>query len=244
MYFMKWLVFNFGALILHLLFACNGNSNMTLAPDSSTPAALQAVDTLHYLALGDSYTIGEGVGETERFPFLTVALLRAKQVAVANPHYLATTGWTTQDLLHAIHQASFSKTYDLVSLLCGVNDQYQHLDTSGYRTRFSQLLDEAVALAGHRSHRVFVLSIPDYSATPFVAEAEKANVHDAINTFNAINKELTLSRSIAYIDITPATRNVTVDRTLLASDNLHYSCKEHQVWAELLAPVMLKNLEK
>ena len=138
---------------------------------------------------------------------------------------------------------TFSEPQDLVSLLCGVIDQYQNMDTAGYRERFLQLLDKAVALAGNRTDRVFVLSIPDYSATPFVQADTKARVHEAVDQFNAINKDLTLRRNIAYIDITPLTRKAATDQTLLAADGLHYSGKEHQLWAERLAPVMLKHLK-
>lgn len=207
-----------------------------------TPAAPSLQEkALRYLALGDSYTIGQSVAETERFPYLTAANLRTTGVSIADPDYIATTGWTTQNLLNAINQQSVG-TYDIVSLLIGVNDQYQHLDTAGYRNRFTLLLDKAIALAGNSSNHVFVLSIPDYSATPFVAAESKAYVHTEIDAFNAINKEITLRRNIAYIDITPLTREVATDKTLLASDGLHYSGKEHQKWADALAPVIAKNL--
>lgn len=173
-----------------------------LTPPPTAPAA----DTLRYLALGDSYTIGQSVEATERFPYLTTLLLRTQNKALADPEYIATTGWTTANLLAAINSAGTLGTFDIVSLLIGVNDQYQHLDTAGYRARFIQLLDKAVALAGNRKNHVFVLSIPDYSATPYVYEQDKARVHAEINAFNAINKELTLQSGIAYIDITPLTQ--------------------------------------
>ena len=159
---MNRLVFNFSALFLTLLFiAYCGKPNMPNATNSAMPDTSQMLPILHYLALGDSYTIGQSVAEHERFPYLTVALLRAQNISIADPEYIATTGWTTSDLLHAIDRAPGLGTYDVVSLLCGVNDQYQHLDTAGYRTRFEQLLDKAIALAGNRTRHVFVLSIPD-----------------------------------------------------------------------------------
>lgn len=200
-------------------------------------------DSLHYLALGDSYTIGQNVAIQERFPHLTVELLRMQNIPMAEPRYIATTGWTTANLLTAITTERNLKTYDAVSLLIGVNDQYQHLDTAGYRTRFTQLLDKAVALAGNRKSRVFVLSIPDYSATPFVAKADKARIHHEISLFNAINKQITLFHDIAYIDITPLTYEAATDATLLANDQLHYSGKEHQQWAALLAPAIQKSVQ-
>jgi lysophospholipase L1-like esterase len=235
---MKKTVFNGVLLILSFAVFINCDTP-AMPPDTATPKGT----TLRYLALGDSYTIGESVAANERFPYYTTALLRAKNIAVADPEYIATTGWTIENLLAAINKQAPSETYDIVTLLIGVNDQYQHLDTAGYRTRFRQLLDKAVALAGNRSNRVFVLSIPDYSATPFVVAENKIRVHTEINAFNAINKEITLRNNVAYINITPLTREATTDKSLLASDGLHYSGKEHQKWAEMLAPVIARKLQ-
>jgi lysophospholipase L1-like esterase len=147
------------------------------------------------------------------------------------------TGWTTLNLQNAINQTTLG-TYDVVSLLIGVNDQYQGLDTAGYRLRFTQLINKAVSLAGNNAKKVFVLSIPDYSVTPFVSAASKSRISREIDEFNAINKQIALGYNIAYIDITPLTREVANDPSLLANDGLHYSGKEHQKWAELLAPLV------
>ena len=204
--------------------------------DSNTKAPLR------YLALGDSYTIGEGVSENERFPFFTVALLRAQGVSIADPEYLAATGWTTHDLLAELRQKKVSQTYDVVSLLIGVNDQYRGLDAAGYRTRFEELLDKAIALAGQRPQRVFVFSIPDYSATPFVAEKDKARVRAEVDAFNVINNEIARSRAVSYSDIAPLTRQAAADVTLLAPDHLHYSGKAHRQWAQRLATAIQKHV--
>lgn len=190
-----------------------------------------------YLALGDSYTIGQGVQTVDRFPHITASVLRQQNVPLEDPQYIAKTGWTTANLQTAINQAP-PGTYDVVSLLIGVNDQYQGLDTAGYRIRFTQLINKAISLAGNNVKNVFVLSIPDYSATPFVAAASKASISKEIDNYNAINKQITLGYNIAYIDITKLTKDVANDTSLLASDGLHYSGKEHQKWAELLAPLI------
>jgi lysophospholipase L1-like esterase len=193
-----------------------------------------------YLALGDSYTIGQNVQDYERFPAQTVQLLRSENINVRDVEYIATTGWTTTNLLSAINLENPAKDFDIVTLLIGVNDQYQHKDTTGYRTRFTELLNKAVDFAGSRKARVFVLSIPDYSVTPFVSESNKARVSMQIDLFNAINKDITLQNEINYIDITPSTREAATDASLIANDGLHPSAKEYAVWANLLAPLIKK----
>lgn len=193
-----------------------------------------------FLALGDSYTIGEGVAVNDRFPHLTVAMLAAEGLSFSAPRYVATTGWTTAELMAGIETQGVAGTFDLVSLLIGVNDQYRGLDTAGYRARFTQLLNRAIGFAGNRTSRVFVLSIPDYSATPFVPPDKKEKVSREIDAFNAINRDVTLGYGITYIDITPLTRAAASDPSLLAADGLHYSGKEHALWAGLLAKEVRK----
>ena len=192
--------------------------------------------------MGDSYTVGQGVQVAERFPHITAALLRQQNIHLSDPQYIAMTGWTATNLQNAINQTSLG-TYDVVSLLVGVNDQYQGLDTAGYRIRFTQLINKAILLAGNNPKKVFILSIPDYSATPFTPVAVKARISSEIDNFNAINKQITLGYNIAYIDITSLTREVVNDPSLLAGDGLHYSGKEHQKWAELLAPLIKASLQ-
>ena len=133
--------------------------------------------------------------------------------------------------------------YDAVTLLIGVNDQYQGLDTAGYRIRFTQLLNKSIELAGGSVSKVFVLSIPDYSATPFVSSSNKEKVSREIDEFNAINKQITIGKGVAYINITPLTREAANDASLLAFDGLHYSGKAHQKWAALLEPLMKSALQ-
>jgi lysophospholipase L1-like esterase len=210
---------------------------------SEDTTATEPATGAKYLALGDSYTIGQSVLETERFPSQTVKLLRAQNINIRDVEYIATTGWTTTDLLSAINSQKPEKNFDIVSLLIGVNDQYEQRDTTGYGERFSALLNIAVGLAGGRNSRVFVLSIPDYSVTPFVPEKEKALVSMQIEQFNTINKEITLQNNITYIDITPSTRQAATDASLIANDGLHPSAKEYAVWASMLAPLIKKALQ-
>ena len=214
-------------------FSCN---KKTVAPTFSIPPPLTPPKS--YLALGDSYTIGQSVAENERFPAQTVSILKQQGVNMNEPVYIAQTGWTTANLQSAITNQNPPSTFDVVSLLIGVNDQYQGMDTSGYALRFTQLLEKAIQLAGGKKTNVFVLSIPDYSATPFVSSANKQKVKTEIDWFNAINKRITTSFNVSYTDITPSTREAATNAALVANDNLHPSGLEYKKWAEMLAPKM------
>ncbi|MGI8950741.1 MAG: SGNH/GDSL hydrolase family protein [Chitinophagaceae bacterium] len=196
-----------------------------------------------YLALGDSYTIGESVAENQRFPAQTSALLQKENININSIKYIAKTGWTTIDLQNAINAQNLHQTFDIVSLLIGVNDQYQGMDSSEYRIRFTQLLQKSIQLASNKLSHVFVLSIPDYSVTPFAANSDTVRIRREIDEFNFINKQITLSYNISYINITPLTKNMKNDASLIASDGLHPSAKEYANWALLLSPVMKQILQ-
>jgi lysophospholipase L1-like esterase len=195
---------------------------------------------LTWLALGDSYTIGEAVQEHERFAAQVIGMLKADGFDFSEPRYIATTGWTTKDLLNAISQQTVPAPYDIVSLLIGVNDQYQHLDTAGYRARFTECLEAAIRFAGNNRHHVFVLSIPDYSVTPFASDRDTGQIAREIDEFNAINKAITLSYEISYVEITALSREAKEDTSLIATDGLHPSGKEYAKWATLLATEIKK----
>ncbi|MDQ3551807.1 MAG: SGNH/GDSL hydrolase family protein [Bacteroidota bacterium] len=210
-----------------------------VSPSVSLPPAVSSADTLKtYLALGDSYTIGQSVAINERFPAQTVALLRQQGIKIADPVYIAQTGWTTANLQNAINNQNPANNFDVVSLLIGVNDQYQRMDTAGYAIRFAQLLEKAIQLAGGKKERVFVLSIPDYSVTPFVPADDKQRVAMEIDWFNEINFFITSSYGVSYTNITTSTRQAATNASLIANDNLHPSGLEYKKWAEMLAPKM------
>jgi lysophospholipase L1-like esterase len=220
-------------LVLFCLFSCSKKSNSQLIV---TPPA---DSTKSFLALGDSYTIGQSVPSADRFPAQTAALLKQQGKSIAEPVYIAQTGWTTINLQNAIASQNPPASYDIVTVLIGVNDQYQRMDTGGYATRFNQILETAIRLARGMKSRVFVLSIPDYSVTPFVAAADKSRVRMEIDWFNAINKRITLNNGISYTDITPSTREAENNPTLIANDNLHPSGLEYKKWAEMIATKIL-----
>lgn len=232
------------------LFSCKKDQAViTSAPGSADSVAMTdttaQTDTLlaftqkYYLALGDSYTIGQSVAEHERYPVQAVALLKIDSINFAAPEIIARTGWTTANLATAIQQTPPSKSnYDIVTLLIGVNNQYQGLSKEQYKTEFTDLLNKAIQFAGGRKRRVIVLSIPDYSVTPFVSSANAATVSAQLDLFNAINKEVTLAAGIQYLDITASTRLAVSDPSLIANDGLHPSGKEYTVWANSLAPLI------
>ncbi len=195
-------------------------------------------NTFTFLALGDSYTIGQSVAEAERFPNITADLLKNLGKGNSVPKIIATTGWTTANLLSAINANPPGNNYDVVTLLIGVNNQYQGRTIAEYRTEFTQLLMKAIEFArGSRTH-VFVLSIPDYGVTPFAQNSDTARIAMEIDMFNNVNKEIALANGVNYLDITPISRQGKTDNTLHATDGLHPSGKQYRRWSDLLAPMI------
>ncbi|SMO60163.1 SGNH/GDSL hydrolase family protein [Solitalea koreensis] len=201
--------------------------------------------TFTYLALGDSYTIGEAVEEKDRYPVQLVDLLNQQGIHLNLKSIIATTGWTTDELIADIKQAKPEQTFDIVTLLIGVNNQYRRRSIDAYRHDFRRLLRIANKLSGGNKKQVFVLSIPDWSVAPFANDGrDKQVITDAINKFNAVNKEETLNFGVHYINITPTSYLATADDSYIAPDNLHFSGKMYKKWAELLEPVVKSELEK
>lgn len=192
-----------------------------------------------YLALGDSYTIGESVPEKDRYPVQLTALLNSQSVSMYPPEIIARTGWTTGNLLSRIESDPPQKsTYDIVTLLIGVNNQYQRQPQNEYSEQFTILLKKAIAYAGNKKKRVIVISIPDYSVTPFATGYDRNKIAKEIDEFNTINKNITELNGVAYLYITDHTRLAATDNSLLAADGLHPSGKEYEVWAKRLLPMV------
>ncbi len=196
---------------------------------------------LRYLALGDSYTIGEGVLEAERWPVQLATRLRAAGLPVSPPEIIAFSGWTTDELADAIAQAAPVGPFDLVSLLIGVNNQYRGRSLPEYRQQFGSLLAQAIALAGGRAGRVLVLSIPDWGITPFALEMRRnpAQVAAEIDAFNAVNEEETRVRGARYVNVTAVSRQIVHNPNLLAADGLHPSGLMYAEWARLALPLAI-----
>ncbi|MBK8292392.1 MAG: SGNH/GDSL hydrolase family protein [Flammeovirgaceae bacterium] len=182
-----------------------------------------------YLALGDSYTIGESVTEKDRWPNQL-----AEKLSIPKPRIIATTGWRTDDLKGAMDAANLSNDYDLVSLSIGVNNQYQAKPTTQYEVEFEELLKRAIELAKGNSKNVFVVSIPDYGFTPF-GKPKQETITPQIDQFNEINKRITEKYKISYFDITEISRKGLDDPTLVATDGLHPSGKMYTLWVDRIS---------
>jgi lysophospholipase L1-like esterase len=198
-----------------------------------------------YLALGDSYTIGESVCSTGNYPMLLVDALRKAGVEVDFTRIVARTGWTTDELGEAISMADIEGigSYSFVSLLIGVNNQYRGRSLAEYGVQFLDLLNRAVALAGGSKERVFVISIPDYAFTPFGQSVSVDNrkggespsqISAEIDLFNEVNASITKGLGVPYFDITPISRQGLNEIGLVASDGLHPSAKQYGLWVELI----------
>lgn len=204
----------------------------------TTPTSSQ--QSIRYLALGDSYTIGESVCEDERWPNQLAAMLSEKDIQ-PEVTIIARTGWTTSELWDGIQANPPQGTYQMVSLLIGVNNQYRGNDINEYREEFRFLLQKSIEYAGGDASRVIVLSIPDWGVTPFAASRDADKIFTEINAFNAVNREETKSAGAHYVDITPISR--LNDSFLIAGDGLHPSGKMYKMWAEEVLPIAVEILK-
>lgn len=219
--------------------ACS--SSQVVAPAVVAPAPPPTPPTSTagtYLALGDSYTIGEGAAAADRWPVQLAGLARQQGLALAEPDIIARTGWTTAELQTAIQEANNQKTYDLVSLLIGVNNQYRGQSVAVYRAEFRALLATAVRFAGGRPGHVVVLSIPDWGQAPYAAGRDRARIGAEIDQFNAAAQAECQRADVAFIDITPLTRAAAGDATQFTADGLHYTGSQLRRWAEQALPVV------
>jgi lysophospholipase L1-like esterase len=197
--------------------------------------------SLRYLALGDSYTIGEDVPADQRWPVQLVQKLRGHGMAVDDPQIVAVTGWTTDELSSGMDQAEFAAGYDLVSLLIGVNNQYRGRPAGEYRDQFRTLLLRALALAGKRPERVVVVSIPDWGVTPFGRSSQRdlQQIAAELDVFNDIAREESIAAGARFVNVTGISRD---HAALVASDGLHPSGSQYALWTQAIEPVALATL--
>ncbi len=189
-----------------------------------------------YLALGDSYTIGEGIPLSESFPYQLVRDVRKKSMDMEDPLIIAVTGWTTTQLLSAIGKAKLKEEpYSLVTLLIGVNNQFQNKDIELYKREFEELLSISIQLAGNRPDRVVVISIPDYGITPFAQNRNPDKIGLELDSYNEINLQIAEKYNTWYVNITDISRSGKGNSTFLAEDQLHPSALQYKLWVEKIS---------
>lgn len=222
-------------------------------PDEAGPSPdPEPIDTLatnpppiHFLALGDSYTIGEAVSEPKRWPVQLRDSLLAQGINMESPRIIARTGWTTDELMRAVDGTSdLRDTFELVSLLIGVNNQYRGYDTVRYEREFPRLLQKALDFAGGDTSRVIVLSIPDYGATPFGNGADREKISRELDWYNAYAQEQAEENGVTFFDITPISREARDKPDLVARDGLHPSGLMYTRWVELIRGDVQQLLEE
>lgn len=199
--------------------------------------------TYSYLALGDSYTIGESIPLQKSFPYQTIQILRKKEYKFSAPEIIAKTGWTTGELQSALNNSTLLPKYDFVTLLIGVNNQYRGGNVVEYKEQFEELLKKAIELTNGKKEHVVVVSIPDYSLTPFAKSMDAEKVSKEIEMFNGVNKALSIQYKVQYVDITPASKDAGNHYSFIAQDGLHPSEKEYAQWAEKIADVIIAQLQ-
>ena len=185
-----------------------------------------------YLALGDSYTIGQSVEEKDRFPVLLTQDLNKRGNPYKPPKIIAKTGWTTDELKDAIIEENIDNNYDLVTLLIGVNNQYRGRDVEEFRVQFTELLDMAITFAKGQKENVIVISIPDWGVSPFAENRDREKISKEIDLYNKVKEEVTIARNVVFVNITDVSRSGLGKPEFFANDGLHFSGKMHQLWVD------------
>ena len=194
---------------------------------------------LSFLALGDSYTIGESVNPNLRWPVQLVdSLNTTNKFSFKPPQIIARTGWTTSELQKAIAESNISETYDLVSLLIGVNNQYRGYNIELYRQEFRALLEESIYFARNDTSRVFVVSIPNYGVTPFGIKKGEEKIRQELLEYDKIAEQISSEYGIPFVNITPISERAKTDSSLIANDELHPSGKMYSEWIHEILPVV------
>ena len=207
-----------------------------LFPLISFSQSLNIQSPVRFLALGDSYTIGQSVSVNQRWPNQLMDSLAFRGIIIDTTRIIATTGWRTDNLISAITNKNLQKqNYNLVSLLIGVNNQYQGSPFSQYVNQFPQLLDSAIRYAGGDTNHVFVVFIPDYAYTPYgQSTGNQTQISQGINQYNATNKHVADSLHVQYFDITPISRMGIAQPSYVAGDGLHPSGIQYTEWVKLM----------
>ena len=197
-------------------------------------------NTSKFLALGDSYTVGASVTFSERWPVQFLDELKLYTTVLDTLQIIATSGWRVDQLKFGMDNSNLEPPYGLVSLLIGVNNQYQGQNANDFRPEFIEMLEKSLKLVNNRKERFFVISIPDWGASPYGFGFDRAKVSKEINEFNSVVKEESEKRGLRYFNITTISRRALIDRTLIASDGLHPSGKMYKLWVDKIIPIISK----
>ncbi len=197
-------------------------------------------DAISFLALGDSYTVATSEKKVNSWPVQLTQILKKKGVSLNSPEILAKAGWTSTDLIENMEKQQLSNSFGLVGLLIGVNNQYKNKDIDIFKREFPRLLETSIALAKNDPKNVFVLSIPDWSVTPFARFKDKKKIVKELNNYNSIIEEEAKKRGVLFIEITQSSRNAAVNPSLIASDSLHPSKKMYKLWAKKISKKLFK----
>jgi len=202
------------------------------------PENLSYHSKISFLALGDSYTIGEGVMESECWPVQLADTLKKRGYVMDAPQIIAKTGWTTTELIAELKSINLTESFAIVSLLIGVNNQYRGASINNYRAEFEYLLQRAIIFAENQPTRVIVFSIPDWGVTPYAENRDRLKIRSEIEAFNVCNRKSTLDAGAKYIDITDISQEAATDPSLLAADKLHPSGKMYRRWVKRIVPII------
>ncbi|WP_299900561.1 SGNH/GDSL hydrolase family protein [uncultured Aquimarina sp.] len=216
------------------IFSCSSDETLQITIEEEEQP--EEIQRFSFLALGDSYTIGQGVTESESWPFQLQNVLTSETQQIEEVKVIAQTGWTTSNLLSAI-ETQDPGNYDIVSLLIGVNNQFQRIDFTVFESEFNLLLNKAISLANGNKKKVFVVSIPDYGVTPFGSNNSDV-IAEEIDIYNTYIQQQCEAQEIPFIDVTSISRNLGDSEGALATDNLHPSANQYRLWVEEILPVV------
>ena len=216
-------------LLIIIMLSCNSTESKIIISPNPVNNMSENNSKRTFLALGDSYTIGESVDEKDRWSIQLISLMK-NEFNITKHEIIARTGWTTAELIDVVEAKKLNEQYDMVSLLIGVNNQYRGQSLDTYRVEFRQLLNISTKLSKNNPKKVIVLSVPDWGKTPFAQGKERDNIATEIDAFNLVAKEECTKMNIIFIDITEITRK-NIDSSMFASDGLHYSGEMHRLWA-------------
>ncbi|MBC7408532.1 MAG: SGNH/GDSL hydrolase family protein [Arcicella sp.] len=216
-------------LLIIIMLSCNSTESKIIISPNPVNNMSENNSKRTFLALGDSYTIGESVDEKDRWSIQLISLMK-NEFNITKHEIIARTGWTTAELIDVVEAKKLNEQYDMVSLLIGVNNQYRGQSLDTYRVEFRQLLNISTKLSKNDPKKVIVLSVPDWGKTPFAQGKERDNIATEIDAFNLVAKEECTKMNIIFIDITEITRK-NIDSSMFASDGLHYSGEMHRLWA-------------